>query len=1092
MTHRAPQRLLYHRHLWLHWMAVVVLFTVGGYWACQWRTAVTDQAVRAHLQHQAWALGMTINPERVLSFDFAAADLDNPAFQRLQQQLAAYCAIAGCRGIWTSARRGDRLLFGPESYAPGDPMASFPGAPYQQAPQAVFDIFRHGRSVVIGPYTDEFGTFLSAVAPIRHPRNNEVLMVVGMDMDAAAWTSKLANTRRLTLLATAGLGILALAAIGLLHGRSHWSPVWRERLRHTETMAVILFGVAATLLAAWLFHDSESRLRQNGLRQLAQTHFHLVQEAVHDLRTHHLEAVARLYQSSRFVDRDEFRVFTDPMVRRADIHAMAWLLTVPADQVSELGDYARGKEVDPFAIWQLADNGRRQLAAGRQTYHPVWYVEPWRDNQKALGFDFGSEPLRRAALETAAISGLPTATAPINLIAFDEKEEGIAIVLPVRAMATDLPAPLHNGFVLAVLRPLPFLENVLALSAFDRNPIALTLCHYSRDNGFAPLSTAGAPHNSDAALPAPMDIGGTTLSSLFPLFAFGRSYALVVNPTPVFLEAHPARAALITVLAGGLLTTLTTLLTLLLVRRRSDLEREVRNRTAELQAARETSARNERFLDSVLESVQDGISVLDTELNIIHANKMMAKWYPVDGALVGQKCHRVYHNSDTPCAACPTLRCIRSGRMEREIVPGRPDTPVEWIELYSYPIKAPDTGEVTGVVEFVRDITEQRRLQAQLFQSQKMESVGRLAGGVAHDFNNMLSVISGYSELLLDKLAPDDPSRQDVAEIASAAQRSALLVRHLLAFARKQTIAPVSLDLNTTVGGMIKMLERMIGEHIAIEWRPAPDLWRIRMDPAQLDQVLTNLAVNARDAIAGTGRVIIETANATFDEAYSREHAECLPGQYVMLAVSDNGQGMEKQVVAQLFEPFFTTKPQGEGTGLGLSTVYGIVTQNRGFVNVYSEPGTGSTFRIYLPRDTVVEQAPARPTAPAPAPSGTETVLLVEDEPSLLELATLMLQRLGYTVVAAQSPGRALALARAADRHIDLLMTDVIMPEMSGRDLWQAMRALRPTLKCLFMSGYTANVIAHHGVLEENVYFLQKPFNTAALAAKLREVLADA
>ena len=380
-------------------------------------------------------------------------------------------------------------------------------------------------------------------------------------------------------------------------------------------------------------------------------------------------------------------------------------------------------------------------------------------------------------------------------------------------------------------------------------------------------------------------------------------------------------------------------------------------------------------------------------------------------------------------------------------------------------------------------------LEAQLRQSQKMEAVGRLAGGVAHDFNNKLAIIIGHADLALERTAPDSPLHADLLVIQEAAQRSADLTRQLLAFARKQTIAPKVLDLNDTITGMIKMLGRLIGEDIDLRWKPTAPLWPVRMDPAQIDQILANLVVNARDAIAGIGKVTIETSQATFDEAYCETHTGFIPGSYVLLAVSDNGCGMDKVVLAQLFDPFFTTKPVGQGTGLGLATVYGIVKQNHGFINVYSEPGKGTTFKIYLPRYLSDPVSARWMPAPVVEPTGTETVLLVEDEEALLKLGERLLKRLGYTVLAAGGPTQALELAAAHGGSIDLLLTDVIMPEMSGRDLWQRLSALRPGLQCLFMSGYTANVIAHHGVLDDGVHFLQKPFSRAALATKVREAL---
>lgn len=386
---------------------------------------------------------------------------------------------------------------------------------------------------------------------------------------------------------------------------------------------------------------------------------------------------------------------------------------------------------------------------------------------------------------------------------------------------------------------------------------------------------------------------------------------------------------------------------------------------------------------------------------------------------------------------------------------------------------------------------EKEKLQAQLLQSQKMESVGRLAGGIAHDFNNMLSVILGHTEMLLDRLKPDDPLLHDLRKIHTAAERSADLTRQLLAFARKQTIAPQVLDLNATVRGMLDMLRRLIGEDIDLAWMPGADAGRVRMDPSQIDQILANLCVNARDAIADTGKITIETGVATFDDRYCATHAGYVPGDYALLAVSDSGCGMDTATVEHLFEPFFTTKERGKGTGLGLATVYGIVRQNCGFINVYSEPGRGTSFRIYLPR--CAEEMAVLPAKkePVSAPkSGGETILLVEDEPMIRDIARKMLDILGYRVIVAATPGEAIRLAREHAGTIHLLFTDVVMPEMNGRELARNILSLYPDIKRLFMSGYTANVIAHHGVLDPGVHFLQKPFSMNDLAVKVREALA--
>ncbi len=397
---------------------------------------------------------------------------------------------------------------------------------------------------------------------------------------------------------------------------------------------------------------------------------------------------------------------------------------------------------------------------------------------------------------------------------------------------------------------------------------------------------------------------------------------------------------------------------------------------------------------------------------------------------------------------------------------------------------------------FAEDITHRRQaddtresLQNQLNQAQKMESIGRLAGGVAHDFNNMLGVILGYTELGLDMISPGHPVHDGLLEIRKAATRSADLTRQLLAFARKQTVVPKVLDLNETVHGMLNMLRRLIGEQIALDWRPGSKAATILMDPSQLDQILVNLCVNSRDAIGNVGKVTIETGLTVFDEDACARYAGAILGDYVSLSVSDTGCGMDEDTQTHIFEPFFSTKKPGEGTGLGLATVYGIVKQNHGIIRVLSQKGKGSTFTLFLPlhvQDPLIEQNADDAATRKPDHA---TILLVEDELAHQNMTRSMLERQGYTVLASSSPSEAIRLAREYRGTIDLVLTDVIMPEMNGRDLVLTLTSLRPGLQQLFMSGYTADVIAHHGVLDDGVSFIQKPFTMKDLAAKILESL---
>jgi PAS domain S-box-containing protein len=396
-------------------------------------------------------------------------------------------------------------------------------------------------------------------------------------------------------------------------------------------------------------------------------------------------------------------------------------------------------------------------------------------------------------------------------------------------------------------------------------------------------------------------------------------------------------------------------------------------------------------------------------------------------------------------------------------------------------------GSIMDISERKRAEEEKLKLEGQLQQAQKMESVGRLAGGVAHDFNNMLGVILGHAGIAIHQIGQAHPVHQDLAEILKAVSRSSQLTRQLLAFARRQTIAPKVLNLNETIASMLKMLERLIGENIQLQWRPAADLWSVRIDPSQVDQILANLCVNARDAIADIGRIVIETKNCTIDREHCTFREGCTPGDYACLTVSDDGHGIDKDILSHVFEPFFTTKGLGQGTGLGLATVYGAVRQNNGFINVESEPGSGTTITICLPRNEG-ERELSPPEEMSPGMGFKETVLLVEDEPAILTLATRMLTMLGHTVLAANSPLEAIWLAQEYAGEITLLMTDVIMPEMNGRSLAEKLKSMYSDIECLFMSGYTADVISHQGVLAPGTHFLQKPFSKNDLAAALEAI----
>jgi two-component system, cell cycle sensor histidine kinase and response regulator CckA len=514
---------------------------------------------------------------------------------------------------------------------------------------------------------------------------------------------------------------------------------------------------------------------------------------------------------------------------------------------------------------------------------------------------------------------------------------------------------------------------------------------------------------------------------------------------------------------------------------------------AALRSAQEGLRRSERNFRSLVTNAPYGICRCNSAGQILDVNPALLKMlgYASAGELAGKHLGELYSDGQQWFELADRLRAATpfNGLI---VAWTRKDGSEIAVRVSGRSVS--NGGKEKAFELFAEDVTERRALEEQLRQSQKMEAVGRLAGGIAHDFNNLLMVISGYSEFLLDRLGWEPALRTPAQEIASAAGRATSLTRQLLAFSRKQMLAPKILDLNAVVSENLKMLNRVIGEDIELVMSPAADLGTVRADAGQIEQVIMNLAVNARDAMPSGGKLTIETANVSLDEEYARFHAPLRPGNYVMLAISDTGAGMDSETQSHIFEPFFTTKGP-KGTGLGLSTVYGIIKQSGGYIWVRSDTGKGTTFKIYFPRVAETLPSPAQVAVPAesvPVEPGTETILLVEDEANLRYLARQFLEKQGYRVIEAADGAVAMQIAVAHEGVIHLLLTDVIMPGMNGRELAQRVSEIRPNVKILYMSGYTENVIGRNGTLDAGIRLLAKPFTLRELNAKVREVLDSA
>ena len=567
---------------------------------------------------------------------------------------------------------------------------------------------------------------------------------------------------------------------------------------------------------------------------------------------------------------------------------------------------------------------------------------------------------------------------------------------------------------------------------------------------------------------------------------------LLIPPTMSLLIAreHDFIQWLMLILDGALISVLTEALH----RSRS----RVATSLADLKTTHERLQQATYEMDLVLNNTSEVVAHHDKDRNLLWVNNAYLKATGLAlQDIIGKKCYEA-RGLREPCRGCPVEIAISKGTEQiGELSPdNQPHWPADqgcWM-IIAAPVRD-GAGTITGAIEIATDITGQRKtereresLRKQLAQAQKMESIGRLAGGMAHDFNNMLSVILGNTEMALKLAAHSQSLVTNLQEIKTAVDRSVNLTRQLLAFAHIQVVAPRVLNLNEAVETALKMLRRLIGEDIDVVWMPGKNLWHVKMDPAQIDQILANLCANARDSIASVGKVTLETGNVVLDEAFCATCADSTPGEYIMLAVSDNGCGMDASTLEHLYEPFFTTKEVGKGTGLGLATVYGIVKQNKGFITIHSEPGHGTTFRIYMPRfDGQLVVVPE--SASLKVATGNETILVVEDEPLVRGVTRAMLEDLGYRVLTASAPGEAIECASAHKGRIDLLISDVIMPEMNGREMTKLILASRPEMKLLFMSGYTTNVIAQHGVFEVEDNFIQKPFTLQALATKVRAML---
>ncbi len=899
------------------------------------------------------------------------------------------------------------------------------------------------------------------------------------------------------------------------------TPLKNPRRRYSwvaPVVAVILVGCALSVAGFLLVDASEETAANILIERRAAVQTKALQDEIND-DIAALAHVRGIYDASRPIGADWFGALLREFAPTAhDLSAVAWLPRVTAAQRPAFEGAARRDGAPAFSLFEIGADGRPTPVAARDEYFPVYYIEPRTNNEQAVGFDVASDPVALGALTKARDSGEITVSAPVENSVLREAVAGGSVIafVPVYrdgnvAPAVDGQRENLNGFVIGV-----FPVAAVVRSALEETTLPGGLDRYVYDAATPGRILYFYPSRTRSATIAPL-VGDRVRAGRYVetgLRLGDREWQLVFRPVE---GAFPQRRwPPFSVLGLGLaLTALLAYYLYVTGTQREWVMRQVAERTRELSAAnaslaqeieeRERAERalrhheaelreSQAMLRAVIDAVPAVINVKDIEGRYVLVNAYQADYYgmPIE-AIIGKTVFDVAAEDAGRESRALDRKVIESGQglglydaqyRERD---GRTST---WLAT-KVPLRDA-AGAVKYVVGVGFDISERKRLEVDLMQAQKMTAIGQLSSGIAHDFNNLLTAVLGNLELLGERLESDPESKKLIEIGLRATRRGANLTQRLLAFSRRETLAPVVTDVNALVADMTELLHRSIGEMVRIETVLAQDLWHALIDRNHLENAILNLAINARDAMPQGGPLVIETGNATLDEAYAHKHAEVTAGEYVMLAISDTGTGMSPEVARRAFEPFFTTKDVGRGSGLGLSMVYGFIKQTGGHVRIYSEPGHGTTVRLYLPR-ALSGQPSERPAPMAVAgPSGgDETVLVVEDDSDVRAYVTNALSAHGYRVLEAEQGPATLALLDAHS-DIDLLLTDVVLPGgMNGRQVAEAVLHRCPRAAVLYTSGYAENVIVHHGQLDPGVELIAKPYRKEELLRRIRRLLDD-
>ncbi|MGO9614449.1 MAG: CHASE domain-containing protein [Dissulfurispiraceae bacterium] len=873
-----------------------------------------------------------------------------------------------------------------------------------------------------------------------------------------------------------------------------------KTFRNILFAVILVLGVALSIIVSGSTYYAQKKLTELEFNEAADNRYSAFKRELDSDLSVLASLQALYYSSENGVERAEFRNFTSHILKQhASIQALEWIPYVPGSQREAYEQAAKKEGLPDFQFTERIAQGTMKRAEKRQEYFPVYYVEPYKGNEIALGFDLASNPTRLEALEGARKTGEMRATARVTLVQETKSQFGVIVFAPIyrnRVLINSEQTRWENleGFALGVFR----IGDMVEKAENYLNPEGVDIFIYDES---APVKERYLYTHSSRTRKSPMlnpYQPATDLINSKTLEVAGRKWMVIYAATPGFIAARSRWLPWGLLLAGLLFTGLVIRFLFFVshaehvekyAKDLSDVNTQLEHEIMERKRTEEALRQSQEQYRLIVDAANEGIWALDGDRKTSFVNPQMARMLEYEAKeMIGREVESFIFEEDMPdhVQKMENRRGEIAEHYERRW--RRKDGQAVWTIVSATPI-IDALHHFRGSFAMILDITERKKLEQQLLQAQKMEAVGLLAGGIAHDFNNILTAIIGYGSLLQVEISRNVLLNSYVVQILNAANRGAEVTKSLLAFSRKQMINPKPVDLNNIVRGIEKLLARLIGEDIAITTTLSSKELVCMVDASQIEQVLMNLTTNARDAMPNGGRLTLKTAMVEIDENFVQSHGYGAPGKYAVLSVTDTGIGMDQQSMGKIFDPFFTTKENGKGTGLGLAMVYGIIKQHGGYISVNSEPGKGTTFKIYLPAARSTAESLPNSCSDTQTCGGNETILLAEDDDTVRQLSEIVLIQNGYTVISAQDGEDAVNKFIDHKDEIRLAIIDMIMPKKSGKEAYYEIKAVRPDVKVLFSSGYTAGRLDDEMLHEEGVFHIAKPVSPKDFLNKVREVL---